>query len=88
MVELLKQGVNKPLIIEKQQTVLYAGVNGFIDDIDVKDVVRFEKEFHDFVESKYSNIITDLSAKKKIDDDIKEVLETAINEFKTIFKAD
>jgi F-type H+-transporting ATPase subunit alpha len=88
MVELLKQGVNKPLVIEKQQTVLYAGVNGFIDDIDPKDVVRFEEEFHAFIESKYSNIISDLNAKKKIDDDIKEVLETAINEFKTIFKAD
>jgi F-type H+-transporting ATPase subunit alpha len=88
MVEILKQGVNKPLVIEKQQTVLYAGVNGFIDDIDVKDVVKFETEFHAFIESKYPSIITDLNAKKKIDDDIKEVLETAINEFKTIFKAD
>jgi F-type H+-transporting ATPase subunit alpha len=88
MVELLKQGVNKPLVIEKQQAVLYAGVNGFIDDIDPGDVVRFEEEFHAFIESKYSSIITDLSAKKKIDDDIKAVLETAINEFKTIFKAD
>jgi F-type H+-transporting ATPase subunit alpha len=88
MVELLKQGVNKPLVIEKQITILYAGVNGFIDDIDPKDVVRFEKEFHEFIESKYSSLITDLNTKKKIDDDIKEVLETAINEFKTIFKAD
>jgi F-type H+-transporting ATPase subunit alpha len=88
MVELLKQGVNKPLVIEKQQSVLYAGVNGFIDDIDPSDVVRFEEEFHAFIESKYSSIITDLNAKKKIDDDIKAVLETAINEFKTIFKAD
>jgi len=88
MVELLKQGVNKPLVIEKQVTILYAGVNGFIDDIDPSDVVRFETEFHAFIESKYSSLITDLNAKKKIDDDIKEVLETAINEFKTIFKAD
>jgi len=88
MVELLKQGVNKPLVIEKQVTILYAGVNGFIDDIDPSDVVRFETEFHEFVESKYSSLITDLNAKKKIDDDIKEVLETAINEFKNIFKAD
>ena len=88
MVELLKQGVNKPLVIEKQVTILYAGVNGFIDDIDPADVVRFEKEFHEFIESKYSSLITDLNAKKKVDDDIKEVLETAINEFKTIFKAD
>ena len=88
MVELLKQGVNKPLVIEKQVTILYAGVNGYIDDIDPSDVVRFETEFHAFIESKYSSLITDLNAKKKIDDDIKEVLETAINEFKTIFKAD
>jgi F-type H+/Na+-transporting ATPase subunit alpha len=88
MVELLKQGVNKPLVIEKQQTILYAGVNGFIDDIPAGDVVKFEKEFHEFIESKYPNIITDLNAKKKIDDDIKEVLETAINEFKTIFNAE
>jgi len=87
MVELLKQGVNKPLVIEKQVTILYAGVNGYIDDIDPSDVVRFEKEFHEFVESKYSSLLTDLNAKKKIDDDIKEVLETAINEFKNIFKA-
>jgi F-type H+-transporting ATPase subunit alpha len=88
MVELLKQGVNKPLVIEKQVTILYAGVNGFIDDIDPSDIVRFEGEFHAFIESKYSSLITDLNAKKKIDDDIKVVLETAINEFKTIFKAD
>jgi F-type H+-transporting ATPase subunit alpha len=87
MVELLKQGVNKPLVIEKQVTILYAGVNGFIDDIEPSDVVRFEKEFHEFIESKYSSLLTDLNAKKKIDDDIKEVLETAINEFKNIFKA-
>jgi len=88
MVELLKQGVNKPLIIEKQVTILYAGVNGFIDDIDPSEVVKFEAEFHEFIESKYPNLITDLNAKKKVDDDIKEVLESAINEFKTIFKAD
>ena len=87
MVELLKQGVNKPLVIEKQVTILYAGVNGFLDDIDPSDIVKFEKEFHEFIESKYSSLITDLAAKKKVDDDIKEVLETAINEFKTIFKA-
>ncbi|MEA3513494.1 MAG: F0F1 ATP synthase subunit alpha [Campylobacterota bacterium] len=88
MVELLKQGVNKPLVIEKQVTILYAGINGFIDDIDPANVVRFENEFHEFIDSKYSSLLTDLSAKKKIDDDIKDVLETAINEFKTIFKAD
>ncbi len=87
MVELLKQGVNKPLAIEKQVTVLYAGVNGFLDDVDHLDVVKFEQEFHAFIEQKYSNILEDLKAKQKIDDDIKASLETAINEFKTVFSA-
>ena len=62
-------------------------VNGFIDDVPVGDVVRFEAELHDFIGAKYPNILEDLKAKKKIDDDIKGVLETALNEFKTVFNA-
>jgi F-type H+-transporting ATPase subunit alpha len=87
MVELLKQGVNKPLVIEKQVTVIYAGVNGFLDDIDPKDVVKFEQKFHPFIEQKYPNILSGLASKQKIDDEIKEQLESAIKEFKTIFNA-
>jgi F-type H+-transporting ATPase subunit alpha len=87
MVEILKQGVNKPLVIEKQVTIIFAGVNGFLDDVDPKDVVKFEKEFHLFIEQKYSNILSGLEAKKSIDNEIKEQLTTAIKEFKTIFNA-
>ena len=72
MVEILKQGVNKPLVIEKQVTIIFAGVNGYLDDIDPKDVVRFENEFHPFIEQKYSNILTGLETKKQIDNEIKE----------------
>ena len=87
MVELLKQGVNKPLVIQKQVAVIYAGVNGFLDDVAASDVVKFENEFHAFMEQKYANVLEDIKSKQKIDDDIQSVLETAINEFKTIFKA-
>jgi F-type H+-transporting ATPase subunit alpha len=87
MVELLKQGVNKPLVIEKQITILFTGVNGFLDDIDSADIVKFENEFHPFMEQKYANILEDIKNKQKIDDDIKGNLEAAINEFKTIFNA-
>ncbi len=88
MVELLKQGVNKPLTVDRQVAILYAGVNGFLDDVAAGDVVKFENEFHAFMDQKYTNILEDITAKQKIDDDIKENLEAAINEFKTIFKAD
>ena len=87
MVELLKQGVNKPLFIEKQITILYAGVNGFLDDVPVEQITKFEQQYHEFIEQKYSNILDELGKKKKIDDEIKVELEKAINEFKTIFKA-
>jgi F-type H+-transporting ATPase subunit alpha len=87
MVELLKQGVNQPLVIQKQVSILYAGVNGFIDDIDPSDIVKFETEFHAFMEQKYSNILDAIASKTKIDDEIKADLENAINEFKTIFSA-
>ncbi|VAY86456.1 ATP synthase alpha chain [hydrothermal vent metagenome] len=88
MVELLKQGVNKPLVIEKQVCILYAGVNGFIDDINPSSIVKFEDEFHKFIDQKYSNVLESIKTKKKVDDDIKDNLEVAINEFKTIFNAD
>jgi F-type H+-transporting ATPase subunit alpha len=87
MVQLLKQGVNKPLVIEKQVSVIYAGVNGHLDDIDPKDVVKFENEFHAFIEQKYSNILEGIKSSKKIDDAIEEQLKSAIEEFKTIFNA-
>jgi F-type H+-transporting ATPase subunit alpha len=87
MVELLKQGVNKPLVIEKQVSIIYAGVNGHLDDIDPSDVVKFENEYHAFIEQKYSNVLEAIKSKKKIDDEVKEQLESAIKEFKTIFNA-
>ena len=57
MVEVLKQGVNKPLVIEKQVVIIYAGTKGYLNDIAVSDVVRFEAELHVFFEQKYSNIL-------------------------------
>ena len=41
----LKQDLNKPIKVEKQVAILYALTKGFLDDIPVKDIVRFEKEF-------------------------------------------
>jgi F-type H+-transporting ATPase subunit alpha len=87
MVEVLKQGANKPLAIQKQVVIIYAGANGFLDDIDVKDVVKFESELYPFIEQKYPNILEDIKSKKKIDDEIEGALKTALDEFKTVFSA-
>lgn len=87
MVEVLKQGVNKPLVIEKQIIIIYAGTKGYLNDVLVKDVVKFEKELHIFFEQKYSNILESIRKKQKIDDEIETALKSALDEFKTVFSA-
>ena len=87
MVEVLKQGVNKPLVIEKQIVIIYAGTKGYLNDVAVGDVVKFEEELHAFFEQKYSNILESIKSKQKIDDEIESALKSALNEFKTVFSA-
>jgi len=87
MVEVLKQGVNKPLVIEKQVVIIYAGTKGYLEDIEVQDVVKFEAELHTFIEQKYANILDDIKSKKKLDDETETALKAALEEFKTVFNA-
>ena len=87
MVEVLKQGVNKPLVIEKQIVIIYAGTKGYLNDIAVGDVVRFEAELHAFFEQKYSNILDAIRTSQKIDDNTEAELKAALEEFKTVFSA-
>lgn len=87
MVEVLKQGVNKPLVIEKQVVVLYAGTKGYLNDVAVKDVVKFENELHAFIAQKYQNILDAIKTKKAIDAETETALKAALEEFKTIFNA-
>lgn len=87
MVEVLKQGVNKPLVIEKQIVIIYAGTKGYLEDVAVNDVVKFEEELHAFIEQKYANILDDIKSKKKLDDETETALKAALEEFKTVFNA-
>jgi F-type H+-transporting ATPase subunit alpha len=87
MVEVLKQGVNKPLVIEKQIVIIYAGTKGYLNDVAVGDVVKFESELHSFIEQKYSNVLQNIKSKKKLDDEDEATLVSALEEFKTVFSA-
>ncbi len=85
MVEVLKQGPYSPVPVEKQVAIIYAGANGFLDDIPAEDVVKFESEFTQFVEAKYPKIFESIVNDKKITDETDELLKTAIGEFKSTF---
>jgi len=87
LTELLKQPQFKPLPIEKQVTILYAGVNGLLDDVEVSDLRAFEDGFYPYLETSAASILTDIATKKVLDDDIKARLTSAIKDFKASFLA-
>ena len=87
MVEVLKQPPYSPLPIEKQVVIIYAGANGYLDDIPVSSVVKFEAELYPFIEAKYPEILEGIRAKQKIDDEIENKLKTALEDFKSQFSA-
>jgi F-type H+-transporting ATPase subunit alpha len=87
MVEVLKQGPYAPVAIEKQVTIIFAGANGYLDDIEVSKVTAFEAGLMSFVDSKYPKIFENIKNSQKIDDDTEALLRKAITDFKESFSA-
>jgi F-type H+/Na+-transporting ATPase subunit alpha len=85
MVEILKQNQYEPLPVEKQIMIIYAGINGYLDDIPVEECRRFEEEFHPFVEGRYAALPREIKDKGQIDADLEARLRKAIEEFKADF---
>jgi F-type H+-transporting ATPase subunit alpha len=87
LTELLKQPQFQPLPAEKQVAILFAGVNGLLDDVEVKDLRAFEDGFYPYLESAQPAILTDIATKKALDDDLKARLTAAVKDFKQSFLA-
>jgi F-type H+-transporting ATPase subunit alpha len=85
LVEILKQPAHQPLPVEKQVVIIYAGTRGYLDDIPVKAVRRFEEELYPFIETKYPQIFENIRTKQKIDEETEELLKKALEEFKAQF---
>jgi len=87
MVEVLKQPAYSPLTAEKQALIIFAGNQGFLDDMDASNVVRFEAELYPFIEASYPQIFENIRAAKKIDDETDALMKKALEEFKSTFAA-
>src|SRR5438105_11802775 len=88
LTELLKQPQFQPLTAEKQVAILFAGVNGLLDDVEVSDIRAFEEGFYPYLETSAPAILTDIATKKALDDDLNKRLTDAINVYKAAFLAD
>jgi len=82
MVEILKQDQYKPMPVEHQIIVIFAGVNGYVDDIPVAQVRRFEQALIRHIEDAQADLRKDLAAKKKLDDELTAKLKKVLDEFK------
>ncbi|HSK70366.1 MAG TPA: F0F1 ATP synthase subunit alpha [Pyrinomonadaceae bacterium] len=82
LTEILKQGQYQPMPVENQVLVIWAATNGFVDDVEVEDIRRFEAEFLDFVENAHPGVLSTLRDKKSLDDDLKASMKEAVEDFK------
>ncbi|MGX6961351.1 F0F1 ATP synthase subunit alpha [Vagococcus xieshaowenii] len=82
-VEILKQDLHNPLSMGEQVVSLYALTHGFLDDVPVGDILRFEKELIEYIHNAHPDIFLSLQRTKDLPDE--ELLNDTINEFKSIF---
>jgi F-type H+-transporting ATPase subunit alpha len=87
MVELLKQDQFVPMTMIDQVIVLFAGTQGYLDDIPVESVKEFEEEFLRYINDRKADVKKELGEKKAIDDAIKAKLIAAVEDFKKGFQA-
>ena len=86
LVELLKQDQYEPLPVEKQVLIIYAGTNGFIDELPLTTLKKYEQELYSFIESKHPDVFADILKKRELDGDLRAKINKALEEFKAVFK--
>ncbi len=85
--EVLKQPQYQPMPVQYQVIIIYVATNKYLLDVPVADITRFEKEFFEFLDTKYPEIPNSIAEEKQITDETDAVLKKAIEEFKRQFKA-
>jgi F-type H+-transporting ATPase subunit alpha len=86
LVELLKQPQYSPLPMEEQVVSIYAGVNGYLDTIDVNKISRFENDLMNLIKGSYKDILKSIRDEQSLSDKTEEKLKKAIEEFMKTFE--
>jgi F-type H+-transporting ATPase subunit alpha len=85
MVELLKQGQYRPIPVERQVAIIYAGTNGYLDDLAVPDIRPFEDGLYAYLDENYADLVLELRTKKELTDALEGKLKKAIADHKEQF---
>ena len=80
LTEMLKQPVNSPIPFNKQVVLLFAGTNGYLDDVSVENIKQYENSIYDKLDSTYSALNESIKSEKKLTDEIKESMKKIAQE--------
>jgi len=84
VVEVLKQPQYRPMAVEQQIMIIYALNSAYLDDVDVKQLRKWEADFHDFMAARFPKIGQRIRTDKKLSDELEADLRAAIEEFKSL----
>jgi len=87
LVEILKQDQYVPLPVERQALIIYAAINGYLDEYPVASLKRYEAELFRFVENRSPEVFKQILEKKQLDDQVRATVNRALDEFKGTFTA-
>jgi F-type H+-transporting ATPase subunit alpha len=83
LVELLKQPQYKPMPVEQEVMVIYAGTKGYLDDVPLNKIADFQNQFLSYVDASAANLRKDLADKKDLSEDLEKQLKQALSDFKS-----
>ena len=86
LVEILKQPQYKPLPVERQVLIIYAGTNGYLDGFPEASLREYEDELFTFVDDKHPEVAREIKEKKEIGSALQSKLDQVLKEFNAIFK--
>ena len=88
LVEVLKQPQYAPMAVERQVAVIYVVTNGYLDEVEVKQIRKWEQDFLDYLDAAHPAVFQGIRTKKALDDDITARLKAAIAAFQPLFRAE
>ena len=83
--EVLKQSQYQPLPVENQVMIIYAAVNGFLDDLPMESLVSFEEQFYRYMQQEHSGMVEEIGSSGSLSDENEELLKSALEQFKKRF---
>jgi F-type H+-transporting ATPase subunit alpha len=88
LVEILKQPQYKPLVVERQILIIFAGTNGLLEMYPESVLQRYEAELYSFAEKQHPEVLKEIREKKALDAELEKKVKDLLEEFKGTFKAE